>query len=181
VPRPTGRNVKDRLRITLFATLLMAPVRALGSPSPNEDATKADCSFSNANLPGFCNVTVPVPRNSTPQQACEAVRSCINGSQCADSQKYCFNPGVPKIWKLEQARASLPRVNCAYSNPSYSGWCRRTAPVPKDLTPRQACEAVLACLNGSPCEGFTLHCDPDIWSGWRLEEVHPEPRPTPRR
>ncbi len=174
--------MNDRLRITLFSTLLFATMHALGSPSPNDEATKADCSFSNANIAGICNVTVPVPRHSTPKQACDAVLRCINGSNCPDSQKYCFNPGVSKIWKLEEAKASLPRVNCAYSNPSYSGWCRRTAPVPKELTPLQACEAVLACMNGSPCEGFTQPCDPDNWSGWRLEEVQSaEPHPTPKR
>lgn len=165
-----------------MSTLLFVPMRALGSPSPNDEATKADCSFSNANIAGFCNVTVPVPRKSTPQQACDGVLRCINSSYCPDSEKYCFNPGVSKIWKLEEATASLPRVNCAYSNASYSGWCRRTAPVPKGMTPRQACEAVLACLNGSRCEGFTQPCDPDNWSGWRLEEADPaQPQPTPKR
>jgi hypothetical protein len=110
------------------------------------------------------------------------VLRCINSSTCRESQKYCFNPGVARVWKLEEAGASRPRASCAYSNPSYSGWCRRTVPVPKGLTARQACEAVLACLNGSPCEGFTQHCDPNNWSGWILAEVQPPPPdPTPGR
>ncbi len=174
--------MKDGFRLAHLATLLFATMHALGSASPNEESRKADCSFSNANIAGFCRVTVPVPRNSTPQQACEAVLRCINGVNCPDSQKYCFNPGVTKIWKLVEAMASPPRVNCAYSNANYSGWCRRTAPVPKGLTPRQACEEVLACMNGSPCEGFTQPCDPYNWSGWRLAEVSPaQPQPTPKR
>jgi hypothetical protein len=174
--------MKDNFRVILFCGAAFTTRHALGSPSPNDEATRADCRFSNANLPSFCNVTIPVPRNSTPQQACDAVLRCMNSNYCPESQKYCFNPGVPKVWKLEEARVSLPRVICAYSNPSYIGWCRRTAPVPKGLTPRQVCEAVLACMNGSPCEGFTWHCDPDIWSGWKLAEVQPaHPQPTPKR
>ena len=164
--------------------ILFSTSQAAGSPPPNEEA-KADCSFRQPQLPGRCNMTVLVPRSSTPQQTCETVLRCLNDGACPDNKKYCNNPGLTRDWKLEDAEPSRPRVDCAYSNPAYSGWCRLTAPVPKGRTPTGACEAVLACMNGSPCEGFILHCgspDGPILSGWRLEEVKsPQPGPTPRR
>ena len=150
--------------------------------SPGGDgASQADCSFSHPSLPGWCNMTIPVPRHATPRTACESVLRCLNSSACPDREKYCSNTGLVRDWKLEEAQAARPRVDCAYSNPIFSGWCRLTAPVPKGMSPQQACAAVLACLNGNPCAGFSNRCDPEIWSGWRLEEVRrPEPEPTPR-
>jgi hypothetical protein len=174
--------MKHRLQLALLAMPILAAMHALASPPPSDDAAKAACSFSNPQLPGWCNVTVPVAQHSTPQQACGAVLRCINSSACADSEKYCFNPGVRKNWKLEEARAWTPPADCGYSNPSYSGWCRLSAPVLKGMTPEGACQAVLPCLNGGPCEGFTGYCDPQNRSGWRLEEARAsQPQPTPRR
>jgi hypothetical protein len=168
--------------LLLVAAFLFATMRAGGSEPAKSEAHTADCSFSNPNIPGWCNVTIPVPRHSTPQQACDAVLRCMNSSACPDHQKYCVNPGTARDWKLEEAKASLPRVDCAYSNSGFSGWCRRTSPVPRGMTPRQACEAIVPCLNGAPCQGFSQYCDPEIRTGWRLAEVNPSaPPPTPRR
>ena len=174
--------MKGSLRIAVLSLLLVSTDHAIGFPPQDPEATQADCSFSHPQLPGRCNVTVPVPGHSTPRQACDAVLRCINGTVCADAEKYCRNPGVPKTWKLEEAIAARPRVNCAYTNQTSSGWCRLTAPVPKGMTPQEACEAVLPCLNGSPCDGYIHPCDPDNRSGWKLAEVSPvQPPPTPKR
>ena len=148
--------------------LLIPAFQAGNSRTPIASPANADCSFSHPQLPGRCNVTVPVPGNSSPQQACDEVLRCINGSQCRDADKYCPKP-------------ARPRVNCAYSNPGHAGWSL-LVPVPEGLTPRQACEAVLTCLNGSPCEGFNQSYYPDTRSGWRFKEIQPaQPQQTPAR
>ena len=179
--------MKVVVRSLAIAAVLVCTVRASGSHPA--DPPPAECAFTHPDLPGFCSVTVPVPRHSTLQQACESVLRCINGSACADAQKYCPNPGVSKVWKLDSAKpgvlitASTPRVDCGFSNPGYSGWCRLIAPVPDGMTPRQACEAVVPCLNGTPCPGYVNHCGPDLMSGWQLAQVG-DPRrnpPTPKR
>jgi hypothetical protein len=173
--------MKIWLRSAALTLVLVCTVRASGSPS--SVPSQADCVFTHPDLPGFCSVTVPVPRHSSIQQTCESVLRCINGSACADAQKYCPNPGVSKIWKLDAARpgvvitASTPRVDCGYSNPGYSGWCRLTVPVPDGTTPKQACEMVVPCLNGTPCPGYVNFCGPDLHSGWQLAQVGQPVRP----
>ena len=168
--------MKVVLRSLALTLVLVCTVRVSGSRS-SSGPLQADCVFTHPDLPGFCGVTVPVPAHSTVPQACESVLRCINGSACADAQKYCPNPGVSKIWKLDTARpgvvitASTPRVDCGYSNPGYSGWCRLTVPVPDGMQPRQACEMVVPCLNGTPCPGYVNFCGPDLHSGWQLAQV----------
>jgi hypothetical protein len=164
-----GRNLLARW---LAAALLALPTASLVESAPN-DAAAADCSFRHPQLPGVCRVTVAVARHSTPQHACDSVLRCINATVCAEAQSYCPNPGVPKIWKLSSATAAQPRADCAFSNGGYSGWCRLSVPVPKGATPQQACEAVVPCLNGAPCEGFVHHCQADIVSGWKVAEARP--------
>jgi len=161
-------------RWLLAALLALSTVAPLESTSPN-DQTTADCSFSHPQLPGLCRVTVLVPRHSTPQRACDSVLHCINATVCADAQKYCPNPGVSKAWKLAGAAAAMPRAACAFSNGGYNGWCRLTVPLPKGATPQQACEAVVPCLNGQPCEGFVNYCQSDIVSGWKVAEAKAAP------
>jgi len=174
--------MKRALGLAALPLLLLSPAGPTDQSKSQAAPASADCSFSHPQLPGRCWTTVPVPRGSNPQQACDGVLRCINGSYCPEADRYCHNPGVPKTWKLEDAIPTRARVNCAYSNPTSSGWCRLTAPVPKGMTPRQACEAVVPCLNGSPCEGYIHLCDPDNRAGWKLEEVSPAPpRPTPAR
>jgi len=72
-----------------------------------------------------------------------------------------------------------PKADCAFSNPGYSGWFRQTVPVASGKTPRQACEAVLSCLNGNACTANYCNA-PNIRGGWRLEEAKTSPPPTPR-
>jgi hypothetical protein len=63
-----------------------------------------------------------------------------------------------------------PRADCAFSNPGYSGWCRQSVPIGAGATPKQACEAVLSCLNNNACEANYCNA-PNVRSGWRLEEA----------
>src|SRR5215813_15095247 len=63
-----------------------------------------------------------------------------------------------------------PKADCAFSNPAYSGWCRQTVPMAQGTSPKQACEAVLSCLNGNACTANYCNA-PNVRSGWRLEEA----------
>ena len=77
---------------------------------------------------------------------------------------------------LGAAPAPRPKATCVLTNPSYSGPCSVTVEVPKDGTPRQACEAVLACLNDTRC--LKTYCSATtIRGGWALREVKEEPGP----
>ena len=172
----------------IVGLMLLSDARAAGSAHPKEDP-KADCSFSNPRLPWRCNATVPIPPHSTPQHSCETVLRCLQASYCPEAAKYCNNPGVPQTeWRLESASqevvitADTPRVNCGYSNPSYSGWCYLRVPVLKGMGPEQACQMVVPCMNGGACPGYVHSCGPEIHSGWKLADVKPiQPQPTPRR
>ena len=78
------------------------------------------------------------------------------------------------------SNGDAPKADCAFSNQYYSGWCRKTIPLPEGSTPQQACETVLRCLNGenSVCEGNINPChSPEIRSGWKLEEAKPSASP----
>jgi len=78
------------------------------------------------------------------------------------------------------APKETPQADCAFSNPGYSGWCRQTVPVAAGSTPRQACEAVLTCLNGNACAANYCNA-PNVRGGWRLEEAKAsQAKPTPR-
>jgi hypothetical protein len=166
------------------AALVLSNTRGAAGLAPSGDGAQADCSFSHPQLPGRCNLTIPLPRNSTPEHACDAVLRCLNSGACTQREKYCHNTGLVRDWKLEEAKVWTPPVQCGFSNPAYSGWCWRAVPVPAGFTPAQACQAVLACLNGSACEGFNQYCDAEnqVRSGWRLEQVMGPERPaTPKR
>ena len=68
------------------------------------------------------------------------------------------------------------KADCAFSNPGYSGWCRYTVAIPQGATPKQACEAVLSCLNDNACASNPCNAN-NIRSGWKLEEAKPsQPR-----
>ena len=67
-------------------------------------------------------------------------------------------------------KTDSPKADCAFSNPGYSGWCRQTVSMKKGTAPKQACEAVLSCLNGNACESNYCNAQ-NIRSGWRLEEA----------
>jgi len=61
-------------------------------------------------------------------------------------------------------------VTCAFSHPSYSGYCRETKEVPKGGTPERVCQDILKCLNDVRC--IETFCDATtIRGGWKLESV----------
>ena len=95
--------------LVLVTLLLISRARAAGAPPPNDGALKADCAFSNPGYSGWCRQTVPVASGKTPQQACEAVLSCLNGNACASN--YCNAPNIRGGWRLEEAKASQARSN----------------------------------------------------------------------
>ena len=80
----------------------------------------------------------------------------------------------------QPSNGDAPRVDCAFSNQYYSGWCRLTIPLRGGSTPQQACETVLRCLNGdnAVCDGNVHPCHaPELRNGWKLEEVKPSASP----
>ncbi len=61
-------------------------------------------------------------------------------------------------------------VTCSFSNPSYSGWCKQTAPIPQGGSANQVCQNILSCLNNTQCD--ETYCDAtQIRGGWKLEQV----------
>jgi hypothetical protein len=61
-------------------------------------------------------------------------------------------------------------VTCAFSHPSYSGWCRVTREIPSGATAERLCSRVLSCLNDVRCT--RTYCNATtIRGGWKLESV----------
>ena len=61
-------------------------------------------------------------------------------------------------------------VECAFSNPAYSGHCGVSEKVPGRLSPGAACQNVLSCLNNSQCT--KTYCNATtIRGGWKLESA----------
>lgn len=59
---------------------------------------------------------------------------------------------------------------CVFSNPAYAGQCTETAELPEGSSPRDACEAILACLNSATC--LKTYCGATtIRQGWTLESA----------
>ena len=92
--------------LAIAAWIVISTSGAVGSPPPPNEATRADCALSNPAYSGWCRQSVPVPSGSTPQKACEAVLSCLNGNACAAN--YCNAPNIRGGWKLEEAKPSKP-------------------------------------------------------------------------
>ena len=67
-------------------------------------------------------------------------------------------------------KEAAAKADCAFSNPGYSGWCRQTVPMAAGTKPKQACEAVLSCLNGNACASNYCNAQ-NLRGGWRLEEA----------
>ena len=66
--------------------------------------------------------------------------------------------------------APATSVTCAFSNPSYSGWCRETRSIPDGGSGEQVCQGLLNCLNNTQCSE-TLCNATQIRSGWKIESV----------
>jgi hypothetical protein len=70
------------------------------------------------------------------------------------------------------ARAQSPpkTVTCSFSNPSYSGWCKQTAPIPQGGSADQVCQNILSCLNDTQCNETFCNAT-QIRGGWKLEKT----------
>jgi len=84
---------------------------AVGAPPPPPESPKADCAFSNQYYSGWCRVTIPLPTDMTPQQACAVVLSCLNGnnSACQGNINPCRAPDIRSGWRLEEAVPARPQ------------------------------------------------------------------------
>jgi hypothetical protein len=61
-------------------------------------------------------------------------------------------------------------VTCAFSHPSYSGWCRVTRDLRAGAGAKRFCSQALACLNDVRCT--RTYCNATtIRGGWKLESV----------
>jgi hypothetical protein len=65
-------------------------------------------------------------------------------------------------------------VTCAaFSNPSYSSWCRVTENLREEAQADEVCQGVLRCLNDVDC--VKTYCNATtIRGGWKLESVKTE-------
>lgn len=65
------------------------------------------------------------------------------------------------------ADAKTSRAKCTFSNPAHAGECVEVTEVDKDSTARDACVAILDCLNNSRCT--KVYCNAStVRQGWRL-------------
>ena len=76
-----------------------------------------------------------------------------------------------------QAAAAQPpaRATCILVHPAFAGKCTETAEIPAGSTPRQACEAILSCMNNVACT--KTYCQATtIRQGWKLESAERTPK-----
>jgi len=65
-------------------------------------------------------------------------------------------------------------VTCAFSHPSYSGWCRISRTLSRTGA-QKICRQALACLNDVRC--VTTDCNATtIRGGWKLESAQAQPK-----
>jgi hypothetical protein len=61
-------------------------------------------------------------------------------------------------------------ASCVFSNPAFAGKCKETATVAAGSTEKQACEAILQCLNDVRC--VKTYCQATtVLTGWTLESA----------
>ncbi len=63
-----------------------------------------------------------------------------------------------------------PRATCILTHVAYAGKCTEMPAIPRDSTPRQVCESILACLNNVACTK-TYCLATTIRQGWKLESA----------
>jgi mono/diheme cytochrome c family protein len=86
-----------------------------------------------------------------------------------------------RLTQLTQFVASIQRVTplatpaprsalCAFSSPGFPGRCTETADIREKLSPGDACEEILACLNGAGC--IKTYCGATtLRGGWKLDSA----------
>jgi hypothetical protein len=83
--------------------------------------------------------------------------------------------GLVLLAQAPREASAARRVTCAFSHPSYSGWCRVTEDLPAGTGSKTFCSQVLACLNDVRCLG--TYCNATtIRGGWKLESVRTVPK-----
>ena len=61
-------------------------------------------------------------------------------------------------------------AQCTFSNPSYSGLCRESAPLKEGESADDACSGILQCLNNVRCQ--KNYCgSTSIREGWKLDSA----------
>ena len=77
---------------------------------------------------------------------------------------------VLSLRRSAQAQDAPKKVTCSFSNPSYSGWCKQTAPIPQGGSADQVCQNILSCLNDTQCNETFCNAT-QIRGGWKLEKT----------
>jgi len=95
--------------LALVTTCLLPTTRANASPPQKSEPPQAQCAFSNAYNSGWCRVSVPLPAETSPRDACTVVLHCLNGDNvaCAGNINPCHSD-VRSGWRMEEARAGKP-------------------------------------------------------------------------
>jgi mono/diheme cytochrome c family protein len=84
------------------------------------------------------------------------------------TQLASFLASIQQETGAERGRAES--AICVFGNPGYAGRCTETAELPEGSAPREACEAILACLNSATC--LKTYCGATtIRQGWTLESA----------
>jgi hypothetical protein len=92
--------MKRTLGMAVLLTVLLSGRPTLSSAGP--PPTQATCVFTNPAYSGKCVENASVADGSTPQQACQAILSCLNNVDCLKT--YCSATTIRTGWKLESAK-----------------------------------------------------------------------------
>ncbi len=92
--------MKRTLGMAVLLTVLLSgrPTASSAGPPP----AQATCVFTNPAYSGKCVENASVADGSTPQQACQAILSCLNNVDCLKT--YCSATTIRTGWKLESAK-----------------------------------------------------------------------------
>lgn len=82
----------------LSLVLSAGPAPAPAAPPPPQ----ATCVFTNPAYAGKCVENAEIAQDSTPQQACQAILSCLNNVECLKT--YCSATSIRRGWQLESAK-----------------------------------------------------------------------------
>lgn len=92
----------------------------------------------------------------------------MRGSICLGAMILAALSAVPARGRQESGKPR--KVTCSFRNPSYSGYCRQDASLPKDGSAEEVCQGILKCLNDVRC--VQTYCNATTIRGhWKLEAV----------
>ena len=94
------------LTVVVFALLVTVASRAgspAGTASPVADSQQiVTCAFSDPAYSGLCKQRVPLPKDTTADQACLSILCCLNNTQCIET--CCNATTIRGGWRLESAK-----------------------------------------------------------------------------